>query len=175
MIINCAGSAYGYYWYRYQLAETRWYYLPFIPDSPLSSTLFSIVLVTILLGVRVRLLELFAYLWVIKYGVWAVLINLDAGYTYGTFNWENWLLTLSHLGMAVEGFLFLRHLNFSKRHVGVMALWLGINDYMDYVAGLHPFLFDPGQIGLARFSAIILSALLVVLSYYHVIKKNAYS
>ena len=166
LVINCLGSVYGYYWYRFQLAETPWYFIPFVPDSPLSSTLFSVALITIILRKRVNWLEFLAYLWVIKYGIWAVLINLDAGYRIGELTWENWLLSLSHMGMALEGLLFLRYIKVPRAYVVGIAVWLGINDYMDYVVGEHPYLFDPGQISLAKWLAIGLSVLLVILASY---------
>lgn len=40
LLVNAAGTVYGYYWYRYQLAETPPLFLPFVPDSPTAS-LFS--------------------------------------------------------------------------------------------------------------------------------------
>lgn len=39
--VNAAGTAYGYYWYRYQLADTPPLFLPFVPDSPTASLFFS--------------------------------------------------------------------------------------------------------------------------------------
>lgn len=37
LFVNAAGTVYGYYWYRYQLAETPPVFLPFVPDSPTAS------------------------------------------------------------------------------------------------------------------------------------------
>jgi uncharacterized membrane protein YpjA len=164
LLINIVGSLYGFYWYRYQLAETPWYHLIFVPDSPLSSTFFCVVLITILIKRRSTLFELLAYLWVIKYGIWAVIINLDAGYILGEFTFENWLLSLSHLGMAIEGMIFLPHLRISKFNIILLMLWLGINDFMDYKIDLHPYLFDPSQLVLAYSIAIILSVILIIAS-----------
>jgi len=171
VLINFLGSIYGFYWYRFQLAETPWYYLIFIPDSPLSSSLFTIALITIIMCKRSSWLELLAYFWVIKYGIWAVILNLDVN-NYGQFGFDNLMLTISHAGMAVEGFLFLRHLKYSVPQLLGIVLWLGINDYMDYVVGLHPWLFDPGQLGLAQSSAIGLSVLLVLLGTLYLKNKN---
>ncbi len=173
LIINLLGSLYGFYWYRYQLVETKWYYLPFVPDSPLSSSLFTLALLLILLEKRNSLLELLAYLWVIKYGLWAVIINLNYGYLNPAgFGFENWMLTFSHLGMAVEGFLFLRHLKFPKVQLWMMILWLAINDFVDYSLGQHPWLFDERQLSLAGSSAVVLSLLVVVISFFYLNQKK---
>lgn len=37
LAINLFGTVYGYYWYRYQLAETPAKFLLFVPDSPTAS------------------------------------------------------------------------------------------------------------------------------------------
>ncbi len=44
LIINILGTIYGYYWYRYQLEQTPFYFLPFVPDSPTASLFFVFVL-----------------------------------------------------------------------------------------------------------------------------------
>ncbi|EPR28178.1 putative membrane spanning protein [Geobacillus sp. WSUCF1] len=41
LFVNAAGTIYGYYWYRYQLADTPPVFLPFVPDSPTASLFFS--------------------------------------------------------------------------------------------------------------------------------------
>ncbi|HEX3015806.1 MAG TPA: DUF1405 domain-containing protein [Desulfobacteria bacterium] len=161
LIINILGSGYGFYWYRFQLQETPWYYLLFVPDSPLSSTLFSLTLILILARRRQPWLELFACLWVIKYGVWAVIINADVGLR-GQFTFENLMLAVSHLGMAIEGVIFLPHVRVSLRHAIVLGVWLILNDFLDYAVGVHPYLFDPGQLTLATWSAITLSVALIL-------------
>ncbi|KPD00816.1 hypothetical protein LR69_00898 [Geobacillus sp. BCO2] len=40
LFVNAAGTIYGYYWYRYQLADTPPVFLPFVPDSPTASLFF---------------------------------------------------------------------------------------------------------------------------------------
>ena len=37
LICNILGTLYGFIWYGDQLAKTPWYFLPFIPDSPIAS------------------------------------------------------------------------------------------------------------------------------------------
>ncbi|MGV3240664.1 DUF1405 domain-containing protein [Streptococcus hyovaginalis] len=46
--MNLFGTLYGYYLYRYQLAETPAKFLLFVPDSPTASLFFVLVLIAIL-------------------------------------------------------------------------------------------------------------------------------
>ncbi|MDA8442539.1 MAG: DUF1405 domain-containing protein [Peptococcaceae bacterium] len=173
LVINILGSAYGFYWYRFQLAETPWYYLIFVPDSPLSSSLFCVALTLILARKPNSLIQLWAYLWAIKYGIWAVIINGDVAYSYtAMFSRENLMLALSHAGMALEGFIFLRHLNFNVRQLGIVAAWLFINDFVDYVLNQHPFLFAPSQLALAQAAAVTLSLGLIIIARYFLQRQN---
>lgn len=157
IISNFLGSIYGYYWYRGQLSTTPARFLLFVPDSPLSTTLFMLMLIIILMGRRFTLLELLACAGVIKYGIWAAIINVHFGLTSGIFTVENFGLTVSHLGMAFEGFVFIRHVKLPKSLIVLTFLWMLLNDYMDYVIGVHPYLFDNGQLGVAQWSALLLT------------------
>lgn len=161
VIVNFLGSVYGYYWYHRQLAETSWYWWPWIPDSPFSSTLFTLLLLILIFDKYIPALALLANLSAIKYGVWAAIINVGYWRISGNFTFENWMLTVSHLGMAAEGILFLAILSFPRSSVFLVAAWFGLNDGLDYLLNLHPFLFDQSQYRLAWTSVISLSVLLV--------------
>lgn len=162
IITNFLGSIYGYYWYREQLTSTPARFLIFVPDSPLSTTLFMLMLILILKGKRFTLLELLACAGVIKYGIWAAIINIHFGLTSGIFTVENFGLTVSHLGMAFEGLVFIRHVKLPKSLIGLTFVWMLLNDYMDYVIGVHPYLFDNGQLGVARWSALLLTVVITL-------------
>jgi len=163
--INAAGSVYGYYWYRLQLAREPVYLWPFVTDSPLSSTLFTAALLLMLLGKRVPWFELWACTAVIKYGVWAMVVIGDFWLQGGAVTITEAMLWLSHAGMALEGFLFLRHLKLKPAAPVVLGLWMLFNDYLDYGWGLHPYLFAPGQDALALVTAVGLSILLALGTY----------
>lgn len=164
IIGNFAGSIWGFYWYHLQLAVTPWYLWPWVPDSPFSSSLITITLVFILLGRTYPGLFLWASLSCIKYGIWAVIINVDYGRISGAFSGENWLLTVSHLAMAAEGAFCLLVLPYRKIHVLWVALWFASNDGLDYLAGLHPYLFAESQYTLAWTSVLVLSIALITLA-----------
>ncbi|MHB8984251.1 MAG: DUF1405 domain-containing protein [Carboxydocellales bacterium] len=165
VIINTAGSVYGYFWYHRQLAESPWYWWPLIPDSPFSSTLITILLIALLRNKYPPTLALWANLSAIKYGLWAALININYWQISGNFGIENWMLTLSHLGMAAEGLLLLLILPFSLTSVFWVGIWFGLNDSLDYLFNLHPYLFDQAQYQLAWISVITLSIILLCCSW----------
>ena len=158
IVINFLGSIYGYYWYAGQLAESPPRYILFVPDSPLSTTLFTLMLILILVNKRNSLLEMLACAGVIKYGIWAAVINIHYGLTFSYFDIVNFGLTAGHLGMAAEGIVFLRHVRINNALIGITLGWMVLNDFMDYVVGVHPYLFDDKQWGVALGTAIVLTA-----------------
>lgn len=166
LAVNVPGSVYGYYWYSGQLAETPVRLWPFVPDSPLSTTLFSLVLVLALLGCRNLFLTLLAMATCVKYGLWAAVVIIDFWLGGGAPGWETMMLCLSHLGMAVQGVIYLRSGLFISsspgRAAALVAAWILLNDFMDYQFDLHPYLYYSGQEPVAAVSALGLSALVII-------------
>lgn len=162
VVINFIGSIYGYYWYHNQLSITPLFLWIFVPDSPFSCTLFTLAMLGLIYTRRVGLFTLIACLAMIKYGIWAVVINYTYWQIAGTFTLENWLLSLSHLGMAIEGIIYLVGIQISWRGILVPTLLTYLWDIMDYVVDLHPFLFDPRQVQIAQLWAVGLSTGLVM-------------
>lgn len=160
LVINVLGSVYGYFWYRQQLAETPFYLWPFVPDSPLSSTLFAAALLFHLTGVTKTLFQVLACTVSIKYGIWAVLMISNYWSSGGSVALTETMLWLSHLGMAAEGFIFLRTYRLGLHTAIITGSWMLVNDLVDYGAGLHPYLFMAGQETLAMVAALALTALL---------------
>lgn len=105
-LINIIGSLYGYYWYWDQLSSTNKLLLPFVPDSPLSTTLFAIVLLLKIKKKHVAFLPLLASAFLIKYGLWAVAVNLHLIFIGEGFTWINLMLASSHFGMAIQGVIY---------------------------------------------------------------------
>jgi len=166
LVINVLGSAYGYFWYREQLAETSFYLWPFVPDSPLSTTLFAAALLLHLTGANKTMFQVLACTVSIKYGIWAVIMITNYWSSGGPVAPTETMLWLSHLGMAAEGAIFLRTYRFKINVVIITGAWMLVNDLMDYGAGLHPYLFMAGQDTLAMAAALALTVLLTcVLSF----------
>jgi len=138
LFVNAAGTVYGYYWYRYQLAETPPLFLPFVPDSPTASLFFLIVLGAWLLGRQAPLFEALALVTLVKYGIWAVVMNVLVWRVTGTLDWTGWMLVVSHGAMAIEGMLYAPLYRFRPSHLALAAIWTLHNDVIDYVFGMMP-------------------------------------
>ncbi|GAB3072212.1 DUF1405 domain-containing protein [Salinicoccus sesuvii] len=138
LISNFIGTLYGYWWYRGQLSNTEWYFIPFVPDSPTATLFLSIVILLILIGKKSGLMEALAFTTLIKYGVWAVVMNLLTFMETGFISWVGLMLIASHGIMALQAILFLPHLEIKPVHLYITAIWLFHNDVIDYVYGQYP-------------------------------------
>lgn len=138
LLINIPGTIYGYIWYDSQLARTPAVFLPFVPDSPTASLFFVGVLIAFLLHRHWPLLEALAAVTLIKYGVWAVVMNLAAGWTGDALNWKHYMLIFSHAGMALQAVLYAPYYRIKPWHLVAVALWTLHNDIIDYVYMMHP-------------------------------------
>lgn len=160
LLVNLAGSFYGFYWYWGQLQATPLLAWPVTPDSPTATLLFTLHLFMRLCGKQGRLLHLISCGWLIKYGVWAVIINLDYGLVSGHMLPENILLAVSHFGMALEGFLFLWGSAFPGKDIAILFFLMFVSDAADYLLNTHPYLFDDKQVLIAMLSAFFLTLLI---------------
>lgn len=157
LAINFLGSIYGYYWYKQQLSETPVTAWLFVPDSPLATTFFTLMMVLALFGIHNNLLGVLAFSACIKYGLWAVTLITHYWIAGGEIRFEEAMLWVSHLGMALEGWIFLRTLRVTPGVTVGVALWMSVNDFVDYAFELHPYLFMPGQLAFAAASAMVLT------------------
>lgn len=141
-LINLAGTLYGYYWYEPQLATSKWYYYPFIPDSPTASLFFTIIVFLWIYGRRSRLFEALAFVTLIKYGVWAVVMNALMLNQLGTSNSYltamALMLMVSHGAMAFQALLYSPLMTFRPKELVLVAIWVIHNDVVDYVLGQWP-------------------------------------
>lgn len=138
LIANFLGTIYGYYWYRGQLSITDWYFIPFVPDSPTATLFLCILIVLILLNKKWGLIDALAFTTLIKYGVWAVVMNLLTFAETGFVSWIGLMLICSHGIMAIQAFLFIPYLEIKPIHFYITAIWLFHNDVIDYVYGQYP-------------------------------------
>lgn len=163
--INLLGTVYGYIWYDDQLIYTAvklspWY-LPFVPDSPTASLFFTIFMAMLLAdksrsrnrhtairevrpdpagGIARSTVEAFALITSFKYGIWAVTMIWAGAYQGDAVTWQDWMLTISHLGMAAEALLYAGFYRYRWPAVLLVGLWTVWNDYMDYAVGVFPWL-----------------------------------
>ena len=142
LIVNFLGTLYGYYWYKWQLEITDPIFYIFVPDSPTASLFFCFVLVAWILGKSWPLMEVLALVTLVKYGLWADVMNIWTLIETGSIGWQGWMLVGSHFAMAAQAVIYLSKYTFKLWHVGVAAVWTLHNDVIDYVFGQMPMYRD---------------------------------
>jgi uncharacterized membrane protein YpjA len=175
LIVNIAGTIYGYYWYGWQLKQTPGIFLAFVPDSPTASLFFVLVLIAFLLRKNWPLIEALAIVTLFKYGIWAVVMNIFVFIVQGELEPVGFMLILSHFAMAVEGLLYAPFYRFKLKHLVITAIWTLHNDIIDYVFIMMPsyHMLDKyiPQIGYFTFWLSLIS---IGIAYYVVIKPNRF-
>lgn len=164
--INFLGTIYGYMWYWQQLVETyetrNPLLLPFVPDSPTASLFFTISLLFMIgdrsslwrpvirkLSALRALVDALAVITLVKYGIWAVVMNLADGWQGGQIDWQQWMLIASHTGMAVEAVIYAKLMRNGWVAITAASIWTILNDFLDYGVGIYPWLYPPLEDDLA--------------------------
>lgn len=137
-VVNIFGTIYGYIWYGSQLSETPGKFLLFVPDSPTASLFFVFVLAAFLLKRNWPLLEALALITLMKYGIWAVVMNLFTLFVTGFLHWTGYMLIASHGAMAIQGLLYTRFYRIKPWHLALASVWTLHNDIIDYVFFMMP-------------------------------------
>ena len=137
-IINLLGTIYGYIWYGSQLSRTEPQFLIFVPDSPTASLFFCIAVLGWMFGKHFKLMEALALITLVKYGIWAVVMNLLTLAEMGSIGAVGWMLVFSHGLMAVQAILYMGKYRFGIIHIVIAAIWTLHNDVIDYVFGQMP-------------------------------------
>ncbi|MCC2928728.1 MULTISPECIES: lipoprotein heptaprenylglyceryl N-acetyltransferase LhaT [Bacillus] len=173
LAINFLGTVYGYYWYLPQLLETPARFLVFVPDSPTATFFFLFVLLAFLMKRNAPLFEALALVTLVKYGLWAVVMNILVLAVTGDLPWEGYMLIASHFAMAVQGVLYSPYFRFSLWHLVIAAVWTLHNDVIDYLFGMMPqysmlseYMTDIG------YGTFWLSIFSIGLAFYLVISKK---
>jgi uncharacterized membrane protein YpjA len=138
LIGNIIGTIYGYIWYGNQLSNTKWPLLIFVPDSPTASLFFCIVLLLFMFGKNNGYIESLALLSLVKYGLWAVLMNIFVLVEVGDLHWTGYMLMASHLIMAIQGIIYIPFYKINNRHFIFSAIILVHNEIVDYIFNIMP-------------------------------------
>jgi uncharacterized membrane protein YpjA len=152
-VINIGGVAYGIYYYWDQLLATPAYLLPFVPDSPAGP--FLLILVYALWWFRGKrrspVLELFAFVWLLKYSIWTMLaFGLYADYFFTPERAQlSTTLFWFHFGEGLEAGILLKGMQFPRPSWAAFAMfWILLGDFCDYALDTHPRL----PVGLSAFA-----------------------
>ncbi|MBP1994754.1 DUF1405 domain-containing protein [Paenibacillus eucommiae] len=190
-LVNLAGTIYGYQWYSEQLWYT-WdnkpgWYIWFVPDSPTASLFFTLSLLYLLLDRRSShpldkkpsvlrgFVEAFSLITSFKYGIWAVAM-IAAGAAQGNpTNWQDGMLTVSHLGMAAEALLFARFYTYRMLPIVLVAGWTLWNDFMDYQNGIFPWLPEvlEDDLGAVEMFTISLSVVSIIIAILYLLSRRS--
>ncbi|MFC4550876.1 MULTISPECIES: DUF1405 domain-containing protein [Halorussus] len=139
--INLVGTAFGFWYYRFQFAIEPQVMWPLIPDSPVATLFIAGSLALWKLGRSREWLNALAFFGCLKLGLWTpfVLLAFADAFSYNSV-WMYNFLFWSHLGMVAEAFLIHRYSDFPVWAVAVAVVWYGFNDLVDYFV---PLVGDP--------------------------------
>lgn len=132
-IVNFFGTVYGFYWYKWQLVITEPKFWIFVPDSPTASLFFTLAIIGWLLNRNFKLIEALALITLVKYGLWAVVMNLLTLMETGSIGAVGWMLVISHFAMAIQAILYIPNYQFGFGHIVLASIWTLHNDVIDYV------------------------------------------
>ena len=166
IIVNMGGVGYGYYYYYWQLSNSPLYFWPFIPDSPNSILLFVFVLALSLAGIRSRLLNVIVVVGLIKIGIWTMFIYgvYPEYYFVPEISSVSTTLLFLHLGMVIQAFTLWKSMKggLTSRGWVVVFAWFLLNDFLDYVVGIHP-LIPLESIDLVGYTTVGLNLVICIL------------
>lgn len=159
--VNLVSALTGYvYWYGSDILESPPALWPFVPDSPLSATLWAAAALAVYYRRHIPFLGLLAVTGSIKYGLWTVWVWFTNSLSGGAYDLEAVVLSLNHFGMVLEGLVLLPWIRFGALEAAAVTVWYGTNDLVDYVVGRRPRLPNPEDADLiAAFAAATTLAL----------------
>jgi uncharacterized membrane protein YpjA len=131
---NLLGTAFGFWYYRFQFADEPLVMWPFVPDSPLATLFVAAAFAAWRLGRTNEYLNALAFFGCLKLGLWTpyVLAAFSDAFLRTTPVPMYAFLFTSHLAMVVEAFVLHRVADFPVRAVAVAVAWYGFNDVVDY-------------------------------------------
>lgn len=186
IVINLAGTAFGFYYYMPQFHRTPVEMWIFVPDSPMATLFMAGALTAWKLGYPQEWLTALAFFGNIILGLWTAYVHFvfwpEFGYLAPAMRH---FLIWSHLAMAVQAFLLHRISDFPPWAVGVALGWYVVDTTVDYfipVRGdLHhtfipvqrdaPALLGADALGVAAAGAVIFTFIAVYLAMLTRIKK----
>lgn len=139
LICNILGMIYGYIWYGEQLSHTPWQFKIFVPDSPTAILFLVISISLILIQKQNSIIDALAFVTLLKYGIWAVIMNILFIIEQGDITVNGLVLMFSHSIMAVQAIYFYPRFKRSMIGISVAMTWVFLNDYIDYFHLQFPY------------------------------------
>ena len=165
-LASIIGTAFGFHYYEWQLRTSPVYYWPLIPDSPVFTLMYVLVLAAYSVGRRSNLFDTFTFIGLNKIGIWTLFVLLyDFDYYFSPGTWVfRSVLFLLHIGMILCALTLVKDMK--RPTFTMMGLILGVFlvlDYFDYIIGTHPYLHTP------RVDVVGLAALILTLGCWGVV------
>jgi uncharacterized membrane protein YpjA len=150
VVTNLVGTAFGFWYYRFQFAAEPLAAWPLVPDSPVATFFIALSLALWKLGRSNEVVNALAFFGCWKLGFWTpfVLVVFADGFLATTALPMYAFLLGSHLMMVVEAFLIHRYSDFPVGAVAAAVAWYGLNDLVDYflpLVGTPHHTLIPGQ------------------------------
>ena len=132
--VNLVGTAFGFWYYRFQFRALPAEAWPFVPDSPGATLLIALALGAWALGRSSDTLTALAFFGNVKLGLWTpyVLVVFHPQFLATSGPALYAFLLVSHLGMVVQALALHRISEFPLRAVAVATAWYTVDLLMDY-------------------------------------------
>ncbi|MFD1514918.1 DUF1405 domain-containing protein [Halomarina rubra] len=133
VVVNLAGTAFGFYYYAGQFAATPTLMWPFVPDSPMGTLFIAVAFGLWALGRPNEYANAFALFGCIKLGAWTpyVLLAFFPAWDYVGWPMFNFLFW-SHVAMVVQAFVLHRIADFPVKAVALATAWYTVDLTVDY-------------------------------------------
>ncbi|MFC5972714.1 DUF1405 domain-containing protein [Halomarina salina] len=133
VVVNLAGTAFGFYYYSGQFAATPVELWPFVPDSPMGTLFIALALGLWAMDRPNEYANAFALFGCIKLGAWTpyVLLAFFPAWDYLWWPMYNFLFW-SHCAMVVQAFVLHRIADFPVRAVALATAWYTVDLTFDY-------------------------------------------
>jgi uncharacterized membrane protein YpjA len=131
--VNLAGTAFGFWYYRFQFSVTPTAMWPFVPDSPMATLLIALALASWKLDRTQEWLVALAFFGNIILGGWTVYVHLAFWDSFGQSGEAmRQFLIWSHAAMVAQSFVLHRIADFRPWAVGLATLWYTVDTVVDY-------------------------------------------
>lgn len=139
VLTNLVGTAFGFWYYRFQFAGTELAAWPLLPDSPLATLFAALAFGLWYVGRESDYAAAFAFVGCWKLGLWTpfVLVAFGDAFRASTPLPLYVFLVTSHLAMVLQAFVLYRISAFRLPALVAALAWYGFNDVVDYF--LTPF------------------------------------
>jgi uncharacterized membrane protein YpjA len=177
--VNLLGTAFGFYYYGFQLARTPTVLWPFVPDSPVATLLVALALASWKLGHPQEWLVAAAFFGNVILGGWTVWVHVAFWEQFGYLHPAmRQFLIWSHAAMVLQAFVLHRIGSFPPWAVAVATGWYAVDTVLDYfvpvlgdlhhtflpVAREEPMFLGADALGVAAAGAVVLFVLSVYLA-----------